>query len=92
MINLSLWYKRLFKRLAIICLLAVSLFMVSGCTSLFGVKRKVNVPPLLGPVYASTTLAFDIGVYLVVVGLVFMVFEAFGDDDPEAEADGTVAQ
>ena len=34
-----------------------------------------------GTVYASTTLAFDIGVYLVVVGLVFMVFEAFGEDD-----------
>ena len=49
-------------------------------------------PPLLGPVYASTTLAFDIGVYLVVVGLVFMAFEAFGDDEPEAEADATVAQ
>jgi multisubunit Na+/H+ antiporter MnhB subunit len=40
-------------------------------------------PPLLGPVYASTTLAFDVGVYMVVVGLVFMVFEAFGDDRDE---------
>ena len=45
-------------------------------------------PPLLGPVYVSTTLVFDIGVYLVVVGLVFMVFEAFGDD----EADEAVPQ
>ena len=46
-------------------------------------------PPLLGPVYVSTTLAFDIGVYLVVVGLVFMVFEAFGDDEPDrARRDG----
>jgi multisubunit Na+/H+ antiporter MnhB subunit len=38
--------------------------------------------PVLGHVYASTTLAFDVGVYLVVVGLVFMVFEAFGEDGP----------
>lgn len=37
--------------------------------------------PVLGSVYASTTLAFDLGVYVLVVGLVFMVFEAFGDDD-----------
>jgi multicomponent Na+:H+ antiporter subunit A len=35
---------------------------------------------LFGDVHISTTLAFDVGVYLVVIGLVFMVFEAFGDD------------
>ena len=28
----------------------------------------------------SSVLAFDLGVYLVVVGLVLMVFEAFGDE------------
>ena len=44
--------------------------------------------PLLGDVYVSTTLAFDIGVYLVVVGLVLMVFEAFGDDDRPGRATG----
>lgn len=36
--------------------------------------------PVFGDVHLSTTLAFDSGVYLVVVGLVFMVFEAFGDE------------
>ena len=36
--------------------------------------------PVFGDVHISTTLAFDTGVYLVVVGLVLMVFEAFGDD------------
>lgn len=40
--------------------------------------------PLLGEAWVSTTLLFDIGVYVLVVGLVFMVFEAFGDDDREA--------
>lgn len=34
----------------------------------------------LGTVKATSGLPFDIGVYLVVVGLVLMVFEAFGDD------------
>jgi multicomponent Na+:H+ antiporter subunit A len=41
--------------------------------------------PLLGDVGLSSSLPFDVGVYLAVVGLVFMVFEAFGGDDaPEA--------
>ena len=35
---------------------------------------------MFGHVKLSSVLAFDIGVYLVVVGLVLMVFEAFGDD------------
>ena len=45
--------------------------------------------PLLGTVKTTTALIFDIGVYLVVVGLVLMVFEAFGDDvAPDAESSG----
>jgi multicomponent Na+:H+ antiporter subunit A len=36
-------------------------------------------PPLLGHITVSSTLVFDVGVYLLVVGLVFMVFEAFGE-------------
>jgi multisubunit Na+/H+ antiporter MnhB subunit len=46
--------------------------------------------PLLGDVHATSATLFDLGVYLVVVGLVLMVFEAFGDrpddrpDDVEA--------
>ena len=35
--------------------------------------------PVLGKVSISSALVFDIGVYLCVVGLVLMVFEAFGD-------------
>lgn len=40
---------------------------------------EVHVP-LLGTVKATSALPFDIGVYLIVVGLVLMVFEAFGED------------
>jgi len=40
--------------------------------------------PILGTVKATTALIFDVGVYLVVIGLVLMAFEAFGDDvDPD---------
>ena len=36
--------------------------------------------PLVGAVKVTSSLAFDSGVYLLVVGLVLMVFESFGDD------------
>lgn len=38
--------------------------------------------PLLGDFKLSSVLVFDVGVSLVVIGLVFMVFEAFGDEEP----------
>jgi multisubunit Na+/H+ antiporter MnhB subunit len=44
--------------------------------------------PLLGEVKATSALPFDIGVYLVVIGLILMMFEAFGDDVAEDEAAG----
>ena len=40
--------------------------------------------PVLGSVAFSSALAFDLGVYLVVVGLVYMAFEAFGEDSEGA--------
>lgn len=39
--------------------------------------------PVVGEITLTTPLVFDVGVYLLVVGLVLMVFEAFGDE-PEA--------
>jgi multisubunit Na+/H+ antiporter MnhB subunit len=36
--------------------------------------------PLLGHVKVTSALPFDIGVYLLVLGLVLMVFESFGDE------------
>jgi hypothetical protein len=35
---------------------------------------------LLGHVKLTSALLFDLGVYLAVVGMVLMAFEAFGDD------------
>jgi multicomponent Na+:H+ antiporter subunit A len=47
--------------------------------------------PVLGDAHVTTATIFDTGVYLVVVGLMLMVFEAFGDDpedDPVADEAG----
>ena len=54
--------------------------LLLGDPVLTSLGRDVEIP-FMGTVYASTTIAFDIGVYLVVVGLIFMIFEAFGEDD-----------
>jgi len=37
----------------------------------------------VGTVKLSSALLFDIGVYVTVVGIVLMAFEAFGDEDPD---------
>jgi multicomponent Na+:H+ antiporter subunit A len=37
--------------------------------------------PVLGHLKVTSALAFDIGVYLLVLGLVLMIFESFGDED-----------
>ena len=40
--------------------------------------------PVIGEVKVASPLFFDVGVYLVVVGLVLMVIEAFGDEPQPA--------
>ncbi len=44
-----------------------------------GWKFSVTLP-LLGEAKITSALVFDVGVAAVVIGVVFMVFEAFGDD------------
>jgi multisubunit Na+/H+ antiporter MnhB subunit len=43
--------------------------------------------PIFHEVRISSTLVFDIGVFLVVVGLIVMATEAFGDDSPSLFAE-----
>ncbi|MGB1823428.1 MAG: hydrogen gas-evolving membrane-bound hydrogenase subunit E [Ilumatobacteraceae bacterium] len=43
--------------------------------------------PFLGKIKTTSALPFDIGVFLVVVGLVLMAYEAFGDDPEASEED-----
>jgi multicomponent Na+:H+ antiporter subunit A len=70
----------------------VAAALVAGIPLLFGgaVMESGTVglhPPLLGTIKLSSVLAFDAGVYLVVVGLVMMMFESFGDDPPPIDDD-----
>lgn len=49
--------------------------------------------PLLGKLKVTSALPFDIGVYLVVIGVALMAYEAFGDDarSDDAQPDGDAA-
>ena len=59
--------------------------LLAGDAVLEGAYRPVDLP-VLGKVALVSALVFDVGVYVGVVGLVFMVFEAFGDRfEPERE-------
>ncbi|QXC59169.1 DUF4040 domain-containing protein [Aquihabitans sp. G128] len=53
--------------------------LLLGDPVLSSAYRKVDLP-VLGSVSLSSAAIFDIGVYLVVLGLALMVFESFGDD------------
>ncbi|MCC6435655.1 MAG: Na+/H+ antiporter subunit A, partial [Acidimicrobiales bacterium] len=53
--------------------------LAAGRPFLQSLERSIDLG-VLGTAKLSTTLAFDGGVYLVVAGLVLMVFEAFGDE------------
>jgi len=68
-------------------LLAASVALVpllGGDPVLTALSTELDVP-VVGHLYVSTTLLFDMGVYLLVVGVMFMVFEAVGD----ASTDGS---
>src|SRR3546814_12384138 len=48
--------------------------------------------PAIGDVKITSALAFDVGVYLLVVGLILMVFESFGDEPPVRAAERRVGK
>jgi multicomponent Na+:H+ antiporter subunit A len=52
--------------------------LMFGDDVLEGAYRSIQVP-VVGEVSLVSAMVFDVGVYVGVVGLVFMVFEAFGD-------------
>jgi multicomponent Na+:H+ antiporter subunit A len=52
--------------------------------NLLDVASHAVTVPLVGTVKLSSALLFDIGVYITVVGMVLMAFEAFGEDPAEA--------
>jgi multisubunit Na+/H+ antiporter MnhB subunit len=67
---------------------ATALAPVLGGDDLLEAASVTHDLPVLGQVKASSVLIFDLGVYLVVLGLVLMVFESFGDDtEPRTSGD-----
>ena len=70
--------------------------VTAGLPLLFGdevleaAKLELDLP-VVGAVKLSSTLAFDLGVFFLVVGLVLMVFEAFGDDPSLDQGEGSRA-
>jgi multicomponent Na+:H+ antiporter subunit A len=48
--------------------------------------------PVLGTIKTTSALVFDAGVYAAVVGLVFMIFEAFGEDPVTEPTDDQPAE
>lgn len=64
--------------------------LVLGDEVLEAAKVEADLP-VLGVVKATSSLPFDVGVYLVVIGLVLMVFEAFGDDPTLDRGEGSRA-
>ena len=55
MLNSSSLQTRPFRRFQLVVAFTLSLLAMSGCSSLFGVKREVKVQPLLGPIADATT-------------------------------------
>jgi multicomponent Na+:H+ antiporter subunit A len=57
--------------------------LLAGGSVLETVRASLDLPAI-GHMSVSSSLVFDVGVYLAVVGMVLMAFEAFGDDPAEA--------
>jgi multisubunit Na+/H+ antiporter MnhB subunit len=54
-------------------------------SSVLEVATATITLPLAGAVKLSSALVFDVGVYITVIGMVLMVFEAFGDEPAVVE-------
>jgi multicomponent Na+:H+ antiporter subunit A len=59
--------------------------LILGGSVLEHASLKLDLP-IFGAVKTTSALPFDIGVYLVVVGLILMAYEAFGDEPAGVEA------
>ncbi len=71
----------------LIAVLTAILPILTGNALLEHAAFEVEIA-ILGTVKATSALPFDIGVYLVVLGLILMMFEAFGDDEALDEVVG----
>lgn len=65
--------------------------LVAGESFLESAKATFDVP-VLGEVHASSSLPFDIGVYMVVVGVVLMVLRTLGAEGEDGDEDALVGE
>ncbi|MEO8697413.1 MAG: Na+/H+ antiporter subunit A [Acidimicrobiales bacterium] len=65
---------------------AMAAFPIVRGGAVLDVASKSVTLPAFGTIAMSTAIVFDIGVYLTVVGVVLMAFEAFGDEREEVRA------
>jgi multicomponent Na+:H+ antiporter subunit A len=65
---------------------SMAAFPILGGGAVLDVASKTLSLPVIGDVAMSSAVVFDIGVYLTVVGVVLMAFEAFGDEHTEVHA------
>jgi multicomponent Na+:H+ antiporter subunit A len=61
--------------------------LLFGKPVLYSAERSIHLP-LFGKVGLYSVQLFDVGVYIAVIGLVLMVFEAFGEDSPQPVEEG----
>jgi multicomponent Na+:H+ antiporter subunit A len=71
----------------LVSVVAVLVPVLLGAAPLESAAFETDLP-LLGHIKITSALAFDIGVYLVVLGLVLMIFESFGDPGHVLEPEG----
>ena len=65
--------------------------LVAGESFLESAKATLEVP-VLGEVHVSSSLPFDVGVYLVVVGVVLMVLRTLGAEGEDGDEDALVGE
>lgn len=65
--------------------------LVAGEGFLESAKTTLELP-VLGEIHASSSLPFDVGVYLVVIGLVLMVLRTLGAEGEDGGEDALVGE
>ena len=69
----------------LVAAVTAALPLLTGSSALDVMTTSLHLP-LAGTVKISSALVFDVGVYITVIGMVLMVFEAFGDEPTQVRS------
>ena len=69
----------------LVAAVTAALPLLTGSSVLDVMTTSLHLP-LAGTVKISSALVFDVGVYITVIGMVLMVFEAFGDEPTQVRS------